>query len=562
MRTIEDQLRAYTDQIEGEQRPVSVEDALALVETVRIQDSGTRLVPERGRRQGTLIAASIAAAVLLLLGSTFLLRSRVDDTEVGTASTIAPTTTPTPVTTVAPDPVQSIETPMGTWVWQKIDPPITGLVIEFNGAFYAVDSDPLWSRYGEPVAPEDRDPENWLRTSSDGITWERSPLPDEMRGLALSIGSRDDSLLIWGISEVDTKRWASVDGGTWTAQPALAGPVFRQSNPLGLTVPDIAVEGVEMRIDTQDPVTLGGVQLVKGDVWFSFPEDVYTFLGSAYALPEEQAPDGRSVSLTFVDVETEAVLASTSYVVDGSAIEYTFWSGAVQASDVTHTARIDLGSDALVEQLIESGPIYPRLTVLWRSEGRGEPFAIVDDPFASFTMLTPDPRSSAFDTLVVRDGRFVAYGIVPGGPTTRVNENVTRNEPSTVAAVATSPDGLTWSITEIRQLVNPFDIQTMDDGRVIWNGEFGYWISHDGVTGEFTPLGAGSGPVQPAFGGLVMNTDNGFRISEDGIQWSRIPFPQRVGSGVTDIGISGDRAWYNVTPDGDETTSWVGYLEP
>jgi hypothetical protein len=569
MRTIEDQLRAYTVQIDGDQRPVTIDEALALVDAVRVQDSGTRLPPTRSRKQGILIAASIAAAVLLLLGSTFFLRGRVDDTEVGTASTIVPTTAPTPVTTVAPEPTQSIETPLGTWVWQKIDPPITGLVIEFNGAFYAVDSDPFWSRYGEPVAPEDRDPENWLRTSSDGITWERSPLPDEMRGLALSIRSHDDSLIIRGMSEVDdTKLWASADGVTWTAQPALAGvlagPVSPPSNPLDLPVPEISVEGVEIQIDAQDPVTLGGVQLVQGDVWFGFPEDVDTFLGGGGSLRPvgEGASDGRSGSLTFVDVETGTIRNSLSYVVDGSAIEYTFWSGPVQVGDVIRTARIDLGSVALVEQLlIESGPIYPRLSVLWRSGGRGEPFAIVDDPFASFTVLTPDSRSSTFDTLVVRDGRFVAYGSVPGGPTTRVNENVIRNEPSTVAAVATSPDGLTWAVTEIRELVNPFNVETLDDGRVVWNGWFGYWISDDGLTGEFTSLEEGSDPVEAAFGGLVMNTGNGFRISEDGIRWSPIPFPQRVGIGITDLGFSSDRAWYNVTPDGDETTSWVGYFE-
>ena len=571
MRTIEDQLRAYTVQIDGEQRPVTIDEALALVDAVRVQDSGTRLPPTRSRKQGILIAASIAAAVLLLLGSTFFLRARVNDTEVGTASTTVPTTVaPSPITTVPPEPVQSIDTPMGTWVWQKIDPPITGLVIEFNGSFYAVDSDPFWSRYGEPVAPEDRDPENWLRTSSDGITWERSLLPDEMRGLALSIGSHDDSLVIWGMSEVDdTKQWASVDGVTWAAQPALAGvpgrPVFPPSNPLDLPVPEISVEGVEIQIDAQDPVTLGGVQLVQGEAWFSFPEDVDTFLGGGGSLrPEgEAASDGRSGSLTFVDVETGTVQHSLSYVVDGSAIEYTFWSGLVQVGDVIRTARIDLGSAALVEQvLIGSGPIYPRLSVLWRSERRGEPFAIVDDPFASFTIPTPDSRGSTFDTLVVRDGRFMAYGSVPGGPTTRVNENVTRNEASTVAAVATSPDGLTWAVTEIRELVDPFNVEALDDGRVVWNGEFGYWISDDGLTGEFTSLEEGFGPVEAAFGGLVMNTNNGFRISEDGIQWSRIPFPQRVASGITDLGISSDRAWYNITPDGGETTSWVGYFEP
>lgn len=114
MRTIEDQLRAYTDQIDVTQRPVSVEEALALVDAVRVQDSGTRLPPTQSRRQGILVAASIAAAVVLLLGSTFFLRSRVNDPEVGTASTTVPTTVPAPITTVAPEPTQSIETPMGT----------------------------------------------------------------------------------------------------------------------------------------------------------------------------------------------------------------------------------------------------------------------------------------------------------------------------------------------------------------------------------------------------------------------------------------------------------------
>ncbi len=323
------------------------------------------------------------------------------------------------------------------------------------------------------------------------------------------------------------------------------------------------MEGVEIQISAQDPVTLGDVQLVQGDVWFSFPEDVNTFLGGGGSLRPEGTSDGTSGSITFVDVETGTVQHSLSYVVDGSAIEYTFWSGPVQVGDVISTARIDLGSVALVEQVLTgSGPIYPRLSVLWRSGGRGEPFAIVDDPFASFTKPTPDSRSSALDTLVVRDDRFVAYGSVPGGPTTQVNENVTRNEPSTVAAVATSPDGLTWAVTEIQELVNPWSVETLDDGRVLWNGEFGYWISDDGLTGEFISLGAESDGVESAFGGLVMSTANGFRISEDGIQWSRIPFPQQVSSGTTDLDFSGDRAWYNVTPDGGETTSWVGYLKP
>ena len=415
----------------------------------------------------------------------------------------------------------------------------------YNGIFYSVDGYRAFDRAGQPIPPEDRSPDNWLLTSNDAIAWERTLLPDEMRGLILSIDSGDDGLKIWGTSAPgeDPNLWTSLDGATWTAQPNVIGLRSTGSNPLDLTVPGIAVEGLDMQIDTEDPVSVGEVQLVQGRAWFIFPQELYTFFRRSYSVTEEEASNARGGSIEFLDVSTERVLFGISYAAQGTSVEYAAWDGAVGNTDVIHTARIDLGSDTLVERLIESGPISPQLGLLWRSTSRGEPFSIVDEPFESFRLLEPDSRSHAFDTLLVRDGRFVAYGTVSGGPTTTINENVTRNEPSTIAAIATSSDGLAWTVTEIPELVNPWNVETLADGRVVWSEEFGFWISDDGLTGEFIALGEGSSGVESAFGALIAYADNGFRISEDRRRWSRIAFPQQVANGTTGFSIEGDRAF-------------------
>ncbi len=551
MRTIEDHLRAYVDQIESDQRPVSAEDALAFVETVRVQGSGTRLLPERNRRQGILIAASIAVAVLLLLGSTFLLRARVDGTEIGTAST-----------TTAPAPSQSIETHLGTWVWEKSQVPVGWSVVEYDGLFYSTQSDPIVDRDLEPVSPQSRDPENWLLTSSDGVSWDRTLLPDEMRGHRVFLRPTDDGLIIFGISEIGLPPtcWRSIDGATWTpSQCPMAG-----TQGLDLTLPDIEVEGVEARVQTfNDPVLAGATRLVLGNLYFEFPDFVNEILQSEY---HSDLEGGDSGTFQVIDGDTGSITHEIDYVIEGTSIEYTFWDGRSSSGTVIHTARIDMGSTDLMNQVDRAGgPLGPSLNLLWRSPSAGEPFEVVDDPFVS----DAGPRSNRRDGILYLTSigdTFVAYGAVVGGATTRVNEFVTRNEPSYIGAVATSSDGMTWDITEIPELVDPNGvIEELPDGRVLWDAQSGFWVSDDRITGKVLAHPEGEPMfVQSVENGLIVMGGSGalLKISRDGLEWSTVPLPERRENGTSGLGFLRDIVFYSVTPDGGETTSWVGHLEP
>ncbi|MCL1595314.1 MAG: hypothetical protein M3132_13275, partial [Actinomycetia bacterium] len=159
---------------------------------------------------------------------------------------------------------------------------------------------------------------------------------------------------------------------------------------------------------------------------------------------------------------------------------------------------------------------------------------------------------------------FVLYGATSGGPTTRINEFVTRNEPSVIGAVATSADGLSWRRTAIPELVEPGSVTFMVDGRTVFDGQLNIWVSEDGVNGEVLDL-PGSEP------GIVMGSDEllvtggsgtQVQISTDARTWSVVPLPQsRDPEQRSGFDFEGGRLFYAISSADRTMTTWVGHLE-
>ncbi|MCL1595207.1 MAG: hypothetical protein M3132_12735, partial [Actinomycetia bacterium] len=314
MTIIEDQIRTYTEQIGDSQMAVSVAEALALVDTVRISDSGTPVSVER-RWQGLLVAGAVGVAVVFLIGSAFLIRSTVEDpsTDVNTE--------PSSLTTL-PESSESTETHLGTWTWERSQLSIDSKIVAFDGTFYATDSDPVWDDNFEPVADGERRQDSWLLTSTDGVAWERSLLPDEMRGRYIRLlAQADDSLVLWGWSAAGEapSAWTSRDGVDWV--PTDVNPLGG-TDDLALTIPGVQTEGVEMRIFSDDPVLAGKTRLVQGIVSFEFPMSVQELFSEGYS---NDGPLGADRG-TFEGVGPKnSVVYRVDYVIEGSSIEYTFW---------------------------------------------------------------------------------------------------------------------------------------------------------------------------------------------------------------------------------------------
>ena len=553
MNTIEDQIRIYTEQIDDSQMAVSVAEALALVDTVRVSDSGTPVSVER-RWQGLLVAGAVGVAVMVLIGSAFLIGA-TDDNLPPDANATSGTTRPLP-----PVSSEEVETHLGTWQWERSEMATDNPVVAYNGIFYTTDSDLVWDDNFEPVADGERREDSWLLTSSDGVVWVRSQLPDEMKGLYIGFRpQQDDSLTLWGWSAAGEapSAWTSADGVDWMQTDARP---WRGSDRLGLTILGVETEGVEMRIFSDDPVLAGQTRLVQGNIFFEFPEFVQELFAAGYS---NDGPLGADRG-TFEGVGSDnSVVYQIDYVIEGSAIEYTFWTGRRDRGEILHTARIDMGSVALMNRLPREGLLSPSFNLLWRSPPTGGPFEVAADPFVSDDVSTARYRVGTRTITSVGD-EFVLYGATSGGPTTRINEFVTRNEPSVIGAVATSADGLSWRMTAIPELVEPGSVTFMVDGRTVFDGQLNIWVSEDGVNGEVLDL-PGSEP------GIVMGSDEllvtggsgtQVQISTDARTWSVVPLPQsRDPEQRSGFDFEGGRLFYAISSADRTMTTWVGHLE-
>lgn len=560
---VEDQIKSYTHQIDATQHAVSVDEALARVDTIRIEDESALVRPTYTRRQRLAGVGAIAAVFVLLFATGLWFGREVLPTE-DPAATV--TSVPTTVAPSAGAPEQRIDTPIGTWVWKQIEAPLAG-VTEYDGMFYSVDSPRPFDAYGNPVNPEELDGPRHLLFSTDGVEWDQRTLPEEMSGLQLGIHERDGMLIIIGqwqpYSSQSYRAWSSEDGITWTDLPG-----YPYLNRLGLTVPGVTVRGATVLVRHEDPVQVGDVQLVNGSVIIRFPDDVTAAVEGTWGnqVNLTEGDDIRFLIWTdpgegFIEPDLEnpdvEVVVVTNETPDGGLIlDYTFWNGLESSGDLLHTARVEIDGALDVDQMTPDALLQPSFEVMWRSEGT-DGLGIVPIPVERATL--PHPYGQRIEHLTTIDGQFVLYGGAPGGPTTKVNEYVTRAEPSRIGVIATSTDGLAWRTTPIEDLVNPQSVSIADGAPTIWRGEFATWISDNGLTGDITERQFDNWITHGPAGTFMLMNDSSLRLSQDAETWYSIPLPVRSNQQGLMVTATGSRFFYS---SGGTGFDWVGYLEP
>ena len=558
---IEDQIKSYARQIEATQHAVSADEALRRVDTIRIGGDPAPVAPTYSRWQKLAGVGAIAAVFLLLFGTTlWFTREVLPSEDLAVPSTV----TPAAAFSGSPASEQRINTPIGTWVWTQLDIELGG-VTELEGVFYSVESVRPFDEWGNPTDPEELDAPRHLLFSTDGVAWDQRTLPDEMAGLYLGVRERDGVLVMTGtqINSRSFQAWSSEDGITWTDLPG-----YPFLNPLGLSVPGITVSGATVQVRHGDPVQAGDLQLVDGSVSFRFPDVVNNVMEGAWGY-ESDMIEGEDIRYLIwrhddearsdrdrdhADVEVVVVMDQASD--GGLVIDYTFWNGLESSGDLLHTARVEFDAALDVDPIDPENALHPWMQVLWRSEGTGG-FEIVPIPVERAPL--PYPHGQRIEHLTTVDGQFVLYGGAPGGPTTKVNEYVTRAEPSRIGVIATSSDGLVWESMLIEDLVNPQSVSVVEGMPTIWHGEFATWVSEDGLKGEVTERRSEDWITHGPSGAFMMINDSSIRISQDAETWFSIPLPGSSSQYGHSMHMTETRFFYS---NGNSGFDWVGYLEP
>lgn len=551
MTDLREQLREYADHVDRTQQPVTMHEVLRHVEPVRIPHTEPRPTEPGTNRRNVFILLGAAAAFIVVLASPFVFGRWIEE---GSPSDQVTQTSTTSTTVIEVD-AATISTHLGLWTWAPSDRLIDNSVRAYRGQFWSADSD-LWHAPNGPVDPTDRNPENWLLLSHDGITWEQSRLPMEMDGYAVSllssgVASDDDLLTIVGVADPsgwDRKVWTSQDGLTWSEQPWSSLPFGGDS---AVEIPGLDPGSFMMRFGSDDPQEHDGVQLMSSWVFFEPLSEALDLIGNATSMSESVQVGGSGRTAVVHNDETSERFEIVTEV-DGARLSWALYRDRQGAAAPLFATEVRFPNENLARIALDSGPVGFGVPLLLRDDGSG--WQLLDSPFAG--PEGTDSRSGQVVALTTSEDGFIAYGLVSGGETTRINDFVVRNESSTVGAVATSSDGIQWDVVTIEDLVEPQNVVT-NETVTLWGGMHGYWRSEDGVVGDVREYDSAEPWGIRRFGDLFLQEINsGFSISDDGQTWSQIRWP---------AGYS--NSWGYFTEDhhvfyGDGKRTWVGSLEP
>lgn len=429
--------------------------------------------------------------------------------------------TTTTTSTIPPGTKVVVDTELGPWTWTKIDVEDPWSVVGYSGRLWAIDSS---STLGTSSGPESR-----LVVSDDGVSWERVPLPTDDKGY-FYLQVVDDRLLLTGILDIDNDRrvWTSSDGTTWqeTTMP-IPGPasLLNVSLTEGFEATGLYVDPyVEERVEVGDVVLLSGTLTLQ-------PSSLIPQLDEVFRMAETRMnTDGTAYTVVGVEDGTgernETVLEQ-----HGTSVDFVFWRGRADEGTVVHTASLTTPDMVTAKRIVLAGGISTEIPLTWRSSDGGASFTVVADPFAPAISEDADSRHGARH-LEARDGQFIAYGRVPIGQEIRISPYEVRDASTSIGAVATSEDGLAWTITRIPELVSPLAFVEFGEATIAAGTE-GLWVFDDATGGEFVPLTGAEQMSGTTDRYVVISGPGLLDISTDGRTWTEVPYPDRSGVALT-----------------------------
>lgn len=545
-------LRAYADQLDAGQHPVSAEEALSRVDAVRVVGENTHWDDHRWRWRNLAIAGAVAVGFVLVLAAPYVFGQWVESTD-----SQPPTGTDRSPTTVVDDTTMDEaivrQTTLGRWTWTRLPLEPNAQVVAWDGNLWAIESDPLY-----PLDPnEARSPTSRLLVSRDnGATWTESPLPASTNGYALTLYEFENKLVLGGRLPSDRnlefgRRWLSVDGESWEEE---AETTARRGTEV--PIDGFIGEGLTVDASAHSISRFDDVILAVGFVGFDLPAEVQETIDAVGSFDESWSTVGDSETRIVGYEESSGVKYHLEAERVGGTIDVTLWGGSPTGDVPIHTGRITTPSDDDAMAVMANLPFPTTVRAVWRSDDGGETFTLVEDPFRD---LIGDIRGwFGVESLLIRGGRFVAYGRVPGEEVTGRDDSIDSGEPGGVGAIATSDDGITWDVRLVEGF-DPRDVVPYRQG-ALWNGATSIWVSEDGVSGEVFALAGdnwGAMAVGDAF--VIRLTSTALAISLDGRAWDTVGYPQRSAEGSMDVYAIGNaviyRNWDGTAP------LWIGRLE-
>lgn len=456
-----------------------------------------------------------------------------------TTTTAAPTTTsPSSITTV-PDPTGAYETGLGTWTWRRATGDLPeGRLAARDGRFVVANGERLW-------------------VSEDGVSWMPESMPDVFGGRAVQF------------HEVGGESWAFASPSWWSGEAAAFRQVEGQWVPLEIPASSLPeTDGISWRYWPAEPAALGGTKVVSmlavaevdwSDLYGEFapPDGLggvprmgprpewdggvndpvqlrHPFSGNLIATLGVNTVDGDPPALEFIDVETEAVVATV-------------------AAPLSHMTVADL------KRVLLGGE--PAQALLWVGSATG--FDVVEPPWAA---------EGGYVQIAAADGRFVAY------------RNEVRGVARSGVQVWTSRDGRSWSrqpdlafdgdpVTLVRVRQGPAGVLALANNEP---GGFALWASPNGLSWEAGDLdvgGSGWTDVHSTPDGWIlldMAADGQVVIwlSEDGFAWEQLPEAAflRLDSIARSGGsfgweVAGDTVFVSGVSDRGIGTRFVGRLD-